>query len=111
MDETKRVKTVFQKFYAELITALPISDLLPEFFANDLLSGDLKAKIESRSTPKEQTEYFLDEVIRRGLDIGYTEQFNKMIIIMGSSSDHVTRFLAKQILAGTDDSNGDSIVF
>lgn len=99
MDEVKVAKRAFKKFYPELIKVLPITDLLPEFFANDLLSGEQKAKIESQSTRKEKTGYFLDEVIKRGLDIDYTEQFNKMIFIMDSSDDDVTRYLAQQMRA------------
>ena len=105
MDEANRVKRTFQNFYGELVKALPISDLLPEFVTCNLLSGEQKAVIESHNTQKEKTEYFLDEVIKRGLDVGYTEQFNKMIAIMESSDDPITRFLAKQIK--DDPGNGD----
>ena len=98
MDEpANRAIRSFQTFYAELVKVLPISDLLPEFVTNHVLSSGQKAALESRNTRKEKTEYFLDEVIKRGLDVGYTEQFNKTINIMESCDDHVTRFLAKQI--------------
>ena len=68
-----------------------------EFVANKLLPGDHKAKVESLSTQKEKAQYFLDTVIKPGLSIGYTEPFNKLIIIMESSDNGTVQFLAKEI--------------
>ena len=97
MDEADEATVTFQKFYAELIEVLLIDDLLPEFVSCDLLSGGQKAVIESRNTRKEKTEYFLDEAIKRGLDVGYVEPFIEMVAIMEKSDDRITREFAKKI--------------
>ena len=87
----------FKHFYTKLTQALPIKDLVAHFYANNLLPGNHKAKMETLGTPKEKTEYFLDEVIKPGLNIGYTGQFSKMVNIMESSDDPVVNFLATEI--------------
>ena len=102
MEGVQKTKVIFQKFYAELIKALPISDLLPEFVASNLLSGGQKSEVESRNTRKERTQYFLDEAIKRGLDVGFIEPFNKMIDIMENSDDLITRSLASKIKDESD---------
>ena len=87
---------VFMEFY-EKLTALPIDDMIEKLYANNLLPGDHKAKVQSQSTPKEKAQHFLDAVIRRSLEIGYTEQFDKLISIMESSDDPTLKHLAKKI--------------
>jgi len=91
------INKAFTKYYAKLTEALPMDDLLAELYANKLLPGDHKAKIESLNTRRQKAQYFLDEVIKPGLSIGYTGQFNKMIKVMESSDDRVVKHLAKQI--------------
>ena len=118
MEGVEKTKVIFHKFYAELIKALPISDLLPEFVANNLLSGGQKAVVESRNTRKEKTEYFLDEAINRGLDVGCVEPFDTMIAVMENCDDFITRSLARKIkdescklssVAKNEDTRGKSI--
>ena len=112
MDEIDVVKRAFTKFYNKLTEALPMDDLLAEFSASKLLSGNHKNTLESLSTQKEKTQYFLDEVINPGLNIGYTGQFNKMINVMESSDDPVVKYLVKQIqeyvldVSPSNDDNG-----
>ena len=88
---------VFKKFYEELTTALPINDMTEKLYSNSLLPGNQKAKVQSLSTPKEKAQHFLDAVIRQSLEIGYTEQFDKLISIMKSSDDPTLKHLAKRI--------------
>ena len=113
MDEVDVVKKAFTKFYNKLTEALPMNDLLADFCTSKLLSGNHKNILESLSTQKEKAQYFLDKVIKPGLNIGYTEQFNKMINVMKSNDDPVVKYLVKQIqdymLAvspSSDDNNG-----
>lgn len=91
-----RMLEIFKEFY-ENLTALPINDMTEKLYANNLLPGDHKAKVQSLSTPKEKAQHFLDEVIRRSLESGYTEQFDKLISIMESSDDPTLKHLAKEI--------------
>ena len=95
--EVEGAKRAFTKFYAKLTEALPVNDLLADLYANKLLPGNHKAKVESLNTQKEKAQYFLDEIIKPGLSIGYTRQFNKMIYVMKSSDNPVVKYLAKQI--------------
>ena len=97
MVDVEGAKRAFTAFYAKLTEALPIKDLLAELYANKLLPGNHKAAVESLSTKIEKAQYFLDEVIKPGLNIGYIGQFNKMITVMESSDDPVVNYLAKQI--------------
>ena len=97
MTDVEEAKSVITKYYAELIEVLPIDDLLEHFDAKKLLSRNHKAKVQSLSTRKEKTQYFLDEVIKPGLSVGYMEQFNIMITVMETSDDPVVRYLMKQV--------------
>ena len=97
MTEVEDAKSVITKYCAELIEVLPIDDLLADLEANKLLPSNHKAKVESLSARKEKTKYFLDEMIKPGLSVGYMEQFNKMITVMESSDDPVVKYVAKQI--------------
>ena len=98
MIEVDGAKKALTKFYAKIIEVLPINDLLSDLHANKLLPDNHKAKVESLSTQREKAKYFLDEVIKPGLSVGYIEQFNKMIAVMKSSDDSTVKHLAKQII-------------
>ena len=91
------VERAFKKFYEKLIEVLPTNDLIADFCANKLLPGNHKAIMESLSTQKEKAQYFLDEVVKPGLHIGYIGQFSKMIDVMESSDNPVVKYLVKQI--------------
>ena len=109
MVEAEGAERVLTKFYAELVETLPINDVLADFRANKLLRGSHKTKLTSLSTQKEKAKYFIDEVIKPGLSIGYIEQFNKMIAVMKSSDDSTVKRLAKQIImCSRDDSSSSS---
>ena len=71
--------------------------LAERLYANELLPGNHKTAVESLNTNEEKAHYFLDAVIKSGLNIGYIGQFNKMIAVMESSDDPVVNYLAKQI--------------
>ena len=97
MVEVESGKRAYKKFYEKLIEVLPINDLIADFCAHKLLPGNHKAIMESLSTQKEKAQYFLNEVIKPGLHIGYIGQFSKMIDVMESSDDPVVKYLVKQI--------------
>ena len=97
MTDVEDAKSVITKYYVELIEVLPIDDLLEHLDANKLLPRNYKAKVKSLSARKEKTTYFLDEMIKPGLSVGYIGQFNEMITVMESSDDPVVKHLMKQI--------------
>ena len=72
----KMADSAFQKFYPKLLKVLPISSMLTEFYSHGLLPGDHKANIDALDTQKRKAEYFLDYVIKPGLEVGYTGQFD-----------------------------------
>ena len=75
-------ESAFQKFYPKLAKVLPMESLSTEFYSNGLLPGNHKAKIDALPTQKEKAGYFLDYVIKPGLEVGYIGQFDKMLTIM-----------------------------
>ena len=93
----KSAKDVFKDFYPKLLVILPVECLVTQFYATDLLSSDRKSKLDGLSTYEAKTKFFLDEVIERGLKIGYTEQFDEMLAFMAKSDDPPVKFLAKEI--------------
>ena len=103
MVDAEGTKRVFTEFYAKLTEALPIKDLETELYVNKLLTDYHKAQVHSLTTKKEKARYFLDEVIKPGLNIGYTEKFNKMMSVLESSDDPMVKFLTKQIQKSLDD--------
>ena len=90
---------VFKKFYSELTKVLPmiINILVTTFYSSKLLSGDHKSCIDSLSTNKEKAEYLLDEVIKPGLEIKYTEQFDEMLKVMMNSDDPAVKYLVDEM--------------
>jgi len=68
---------VFKQFYSELTKVLPmiINSLVTKLYSDKLLSGDHKTEIDSLSSKPRKTEYFLDKVVRAGLEIKYIQKF------------------------------------
>ena len=90
-------ESAFQKFYPKLLKVLPISSILSDFYSRGLLPGDHKANIDALDTQKRKAEYFLDSVIKPGLEVGYMGQFDEMIKVMESSDDPAVKFVAGEI--------------
>ena len=90
---------IFKKFYSELTKVLPmiINILVTTFYSSKLLSGDHKDHIDSLPTNKEKAEYFLDKVIKPGLEIKYTEQFDEMLKMMTNSDDPAVKYLVDEM--------------
>ena len=90
---------VFKQFYSELTKVLPmiITTLVTKLYSNKLLSGDQKSTIDSLATTKEKAVYFLDEVIKPGLEINYTKLFDEMLRVMESSDDPTVNYLVNEI--------------
>ena len=64
-----------------------INNLVTTLYSDKLLSGDHKGCIDSLPTTKEKTEYFLDKVIKPGLEIKFTKQFDELLRVMRISDD------------------------
>ena len=75
-----------------------INNLVTTLYSKELLSGDHKSRIESLLTDKEKTEYFLpDRVIKPGLEIKYTKQFDEMLRVMRTSDDSAVNYLVDEM--------------
>ena len=91
-------KDVFKEFYPKLLEIIPISHLITQFYSRTLLSHDHKGKLDAMGTDKEKADYFLDKVIKPGLQIDYTKQFDEMLLIMQNSDDPPVKYLADEIM-------------
>ena len=90
-------ESVFQNFYPKLLKVLPINSILTDFYSHGLLPGDHKANIDALDTQKRKAEYFLDYVIKPGIEVGYTGQFDNMLKVMETSDDPAVKFVAEEI--------------
>ena len=90
-------EAAFKEFYVKLVKVLQINNISSDFYSRNLLPGDHKARIDALDTPQQKAEYFLDHVIKPGLDIKYTGQFDEMLRVMGNSDDPPVKFLAGEI--------------
>ena len=70
---------------------------MTKLYSDKLLSGNHKDCIDSLATGKEKTEYFLDKVIKPGLEINYTKLFDEMLRVMESSDDPTVNYLVNEI--------------
>ena len=59
------------------------------------------AGIDSLSTNKEKIEYLLDKVIKPGLEIDYTKQFDEILRTMRTSDDPAVNYLIDKIEQST----------
>ena len=74
-----------------------INNLVTTLYSKKLLSGDHKDRIESLLTDREKAEYFLDRVIKPGLEIKFTEQFDEMLRVMRTSDDCTIAYLVDEM--------------
>ena len=90
---------VFKKFYSEFTKVLPMisNDLVTKLYSDKLLSGNHKRRIDSLPTDEEKTEYFLNKVIKPGLEIKYTKLFDGMLGVMTMSDDSTINYLVDEI--------------
>ena len=94
---------MFRNFYLKLSKVLPMKTILTGFYSRGLLPGDHKANIEALDTQKQKAEYFLDYVIKPGIEIDYMGQFDEMLKVMEVSDDPAVKFLAGKIRRSSSD--------
>ena len=90
---------VFKKFYSDFNKLLPmiINKLVARFYSDGYLSGDHKSRIDSLPTDEQKTGYFLDKVIKPGLETNFTEQFDEMLTVMKTSDDCAIGNLVEEV--------------
>ena len=92
------VLEVFQEHYAKLMKALPINDdyFKAELYAKSLLTGSLKADIESLPAAKRASK-FLDNVIKPSVEKNECTKFYTLLWLLKKNSDSTTKALADKI--------------
>ena len=104
----KTTEDIFKEFYPKLLEILPVDCLITQFFSKKRLTSADKEKLEAFSTDKEKAKYFLDKVIEPGLKIGYMDQFNEMLALMGMNDDRpAVKFLASEMKKSLEPSAAD----
>ena len=94
----KTAKDAFIKYYLNLLEVLPMNLLVPTLYSKKLLSEEHKRIVDSLSTKREKSQYFLDNVINPSLKIDYTEQFDEMLRVMENSGDPAVKHLVEKIV-------------
>ena len=90
---------VLQKFYMELITALPLADtmFLAKMYSRQILTHELKLSIQAISTQADKAVFFLDHVIAPSVSMGYNEHLDALLNCMEEVEDLAVTTLAARI--------------
>ena len=74
-------------FYEKICCALPVDELLPKLVKERVITVSDKARISANAkTEFERSQYLLDYYIARPLSVGDISFFNKLLVIMSTSS-------------------------
>ena len=95
----ENARSTVQKYYPNLLELLPISKLVERFYSRELLSFDQKRELDSKTSPKEKTQHFLDTILIPGLNVDYNGHFDEMIIMMKNSDDVLAKRLSEKLIA------------
>ena len=101
-------KQIYKNYIRELVKSLPMDDVnfITELSADDLLPGDIQAKLTSLATSAEKSSHFLVHVIKPALDTGYTEGFDKLLKIMKNCEFSHVQAIAAKITSDIVKANG-----
>ena len=92
------VLEVFQEHYPSLMRALPMDDdnFIAKLYAKNLLTGSLKADIESLPAAKRASK-FLDDVIKPSVEKNDCKNFHTLLWLLKKNDDCTTNILADKI--------------
>ena len=92
-------KEVYRRHYATLVEALQLNDelFLAKLYSHGLLTDNLKAEVNAKETRFAKASHFLDEKIKRDINIGDSNSFVKLLDIMEGSDDSAIKHLARKI--------------
>ena len=92
------VLEVFQEHYPQLMRALPMDDdyFIAQLYAQNLLTGSLKADIESLSTTNRASK-LLDDVIKPSVENNDCTKFHTLLRLMKKTDDSTIKALANKI--------------
>ena len=89
---------LFEQYHPILVYLLPVkdTDFIDKLLEHELLSEDVKSKLESLTVPYEGSSYLLDNVIKPGLAVGNSRCFVSLLTVMKCSKhDHVKNLAIK----------------
>ena len=91
-------EAIICKYFLDLVEKLPLNDVKfrAKLCSAGLLPGNLKEEIQSKPTPAEKAEHFLDYGIKND-----TESFRKLLTIMEDCNDDHLKKLAEKIYRET----------
>ena len=89
----------FDEFRPKLVQCLPLKDafFLAELTKQHLFPANLKEVVMKASTQTDAATIFLDKAIKRPLDAGSGEVFEKLLLVMEKSDFMLLKKLAKSI--------------
>ena len=90
-------KEVYHKYYPQLVSTLPMKDAIFLSHLLSLLPGDLKEKVETKSTAAEAASFFLDNMIKTAVESGNMESFDILLLKMETSDNINLKRLAQSI--------------
>ena len=74
-------RNIFKQYYRRMISVIPIDDLIPELDQENLLTGNLKAEINSKVTREDKIKHLLDSM-EGGLKIGKPVKFERFLCVL-----------------------------
>ena len=83
---------LLEHYYTAFVYLLPIkdTDFINKLLEHNLLSEDVKSKLDSLTMPYERSSYLLNNVIKPGLVVGNSRCFVSLLTVMKCSKrDHV----------------------
>ena len=90
---------LFEDYFRTLIYSLPMKDatFVNELLKHDLLTADLKIKLESLSMHYQRASCFLNTVIKHRITIGNHRCFVDLLTVMKNNTHDSVKELAKEI--------------
>ena len=90
---------LFEQYHPILVYLLPVkdTDFIDKLLEHDLLSEDVKSKLESLTVPYERSSYLLNNVIKPGLVVGNNRCFVNLLSVMKCSKHDLVKDLAIKI--------------
>ncbi|XP_065905030.1 uncharacterized protein [Dysidea avara] len=102
---------VFTDFYEQLVASLPMKDAIfrAKLTQKGLMHSELKATVNSMPTEIQGAQLFLNSIVK-ALSIGYTESFEKLLLVMEefrcASLQKLARGIRKRLMEGDRGSDG-----
>ena len=90
-------KKTYNEYQVKLLH-LPMQDatFIAKLSASNLLPGDTRSKIEGQSATIDKASVFLKTIIDPSIEIGDTESFDKLLLVMDDSGyNHIENLAVK----------------